>query len=323
MRRSTIGIGILGVLLFVLALWAMHWFYRVPPEESGAEGLRLKAEGIVESDLVSAGTMENGIPSIDAPEFESVGSADQYLKDDGEGLSVTVGKTRRFYPYQILVWHEIVNDTIGDAAVAVTYDPLCGTGMAFDRTVDGQARTFETSGFLWNNNLVMRDRETQTRWSQILGTDLEGGKTLRPLPATVMTWAAWREAYPRGEVLSRETGFSRDYTRDPYGNYARTLSVLFPLTHVDPRLPAKTRVLSLAVGTSRSAYPLDALVRMKTIRETVGDVPVELAYDEETESVSAFRLALDGESIEEIPLVLSYWFVVAAAFPDITLYELP
>lgn len=318
MRRSTIGIGFLFLLGAALVLWGMYWFYRMPPQPKSET-----STAISDDELVSAGTRENGIPSIDTPAFESVAAADQYLKDDGEGLSVTIGKEHRFYPYQILVWHEIVNDVFGDQAVAITYDPLCGTGMAFDRSVDGQVRQFETSGLLWNNNVVLRDRETGTRWSQILGTSLDGTKALAPLPATVMTWAAWRQAYPSGDVLSRETGSTRDYTRDPYGNYASSPSVLFPLTQVDARLTAKTRVFALRAGSTHAAYPLDAVRQMGEIRETVGGVPLEVAFDEETESVRAYRLNLKGERGEEIALVAAYWFAVSAAFPDIQLYQLP
>ncbi|NBS41154.1 DUF3179 domain-containing protein [bacterium] len=318
MRRSTIGIGLLFLLGAALVLWGMYWFYRMPPQPKGV------ASGtIAESDLVSSGTLENGIPSIDTPAFETVAAADQYLKNDGEGVSVTVGRTHRFYPYQILVWHEIVNDTFGDEAVAVTYDPLTGTAIAFRRTVDGHAHSFETSGLLWNDNLVMKDRETGSLWSQLLGTTLDGAKTLDRIPATVMTWATWRQTYPSGEVLSRETGSTRDYTRDPYGNYATSPAVLFPLTHVDARLTAKTRVFGLIVGSTVATYPFDVIAQMKEIRETVGGVPLEVAYDEDTESVSAYRLNIAGERDEEIAVFPSYWFAISAAFPNLQLYQLP
>lgn len=318
MRRSTIGIGFLFLLGAAAVLWGLYWFYRVPPQaEERAVGR------VEEADLVSSGLLQNGVPSIDTPVFESVASADQYLKDDGEGMSVIIGKTRRFYPYQILVWHEIVNDAFDATPIAVTYDPLTGSAVAFRRTVGGQVRTFETSGKLWNDNLVMEDRETGTRWSQLLASTLDGSTALERVPATVMTWSAWKRAYPSGSVLSRETGSTRDYTRDPYGNYGSSPAVLFPLTHVDPRLTAKTRVFALVVGSTVAAYPTDAITRMKEIRETVGGVPLAVAYDEDTESVRAYRLNISGEPGEEIAIFPSYWFALSAAFPSLQLYQLP
>ncbi len=292
MRRSTIGIAILLGLAASVILYGFHWFYRVPPVEPSNAN-----RGFDASDLVSGGTPDGGIPSIDTPVFESVAEADQYLKDDGMGLDVEVDGDHRFYPFQIIVWHEIVNDTFGDKNLAVTFSPLTMTGMAFERP--DVTTVFHVAGSLWNDNLVLVDEATHSLWSQILGRAVVGersGTILVPYPTTVATWTDWKVENPRGEVLSRDTGASRDYTRDPYGNYAASPSILFPLTTVDARLPAKTMVYVMTDGDTRTAYPADAVAKVKDVR----------------------ALIASSDNVVE-----GFWFVFAAAYPGITLYQLP
>lgn len=321
MKRSTavftwIGVGLLAAAFF----YSLYWFYRIPwDSKPDAAGFRVEDE-------VSAGTGENGIPSVDAPKFDSVATSDQYLNDDGLGLDVSVGGKHRFYPYQILVWHEIANDDFDGTKITVTYDPLTRTGMAFDRTVDGTVLTFESTGNLWNDNLLMKDRETGTTWSQVLAAGVDGPKTgaaLTQLVAHVMVWKNWKQAYPAGQVLSHDTGVTRDYTRDPYGHYAATSEIWFPLTRLDARLPGKTLVSEVSVGDKRSVYALADVLAAKEIRDSVGGTPVVVRSDASLGTVSAFRLNLDGGDGEELPVTEGFWFVWSAAFPEITLYALP
>jgi len=294
MRRSTIGIAILLGLVASVILYGFHWFYRIPPSEDPAT---LGLPTFQEKYLVSGGTPDGGIPSIDTPVFESVAEADQYLKDDGMGLDVEVGGKRRFYPFQIIVWHEIVNDTFGGKNLAVTFSPLTMTGMVFERP--DTTTVFHVAGSLWNDNLVLVDEATHSLWSQVLGRAVVGERTgtiLAPYPTTIASWTDWKVENPRGEVLSRDTGASRDYTRDPYGNYAASPAILFPLTSIDARLPAKTMVYVVTDGDTRTAYPADAVAKVK-------DVQALIASSDD--------------------VVQGFWFVFAAAYPGITLYQLP
>ncbi|MEI6510481.1 MAG: DUF3179 domain-containing (seleno)protein [Candidatus Uhrbacteria bacterium] len=292
MRRSTIGIAILLGLVASVILYGFHWFYRVPPEDTTDAN-----RGFDASDLVSGGTPDGGIPSIDTPIFESVAEADQYLKDDGMGLDVELDGRHRFYPFQIVVWHEIVNDTFGDKNLAVTFSPLTMTGMVFERP--DVTTVFHVAGSLWSDNLILVDAATKSLWSQILGRAVVGersGTVLVPYQTTVVSWTDWKVENPRGEVLSRDTAASRDYTRDPYGNYAASPSILFPLTTVDARLPAKTMVYVVTDGDARTAYPADAVAKVKDVQ----------------------ALIASSDSV-----VQGFWFVFAAAYPGITLYQLP
>jgi len=134
-------------------------------------------------------------------------------------LSLTLGTETRAYPVQVLIWHEIVNDTVAGTPVAVTYCPLCNSALAFDRRVAGRVVSFGTSGRLYQSDLVMYDRQTESLWPQLELRAVAGmltGTTLRPYPVSTVAWADWRRANPDGWVLSRETGHARDYGRNPY-----------------------------------------------------------------------------------------------------------
>lgn len=317
MKRTTV-LGTWVLILFAAAgLWyGVYWFYRVPPNPVPVDGYA----------FVSTGAGDGSIPAIDAPAFESVGEADQYLNDDGFGLDVERNGTHRYYPYQILVWHEAVNDTIDNVPVLVSYAPFTDTGTAFERRVGEETLEFAVTGLVWNNNSVLVDVGTGSKWVQALGRAVEGtmsGTQLRPVLARPMRWSDWKRSYPAGRVLSRETSSARDYTRNPYGNYAATPSVPFPLSVLDARLPAKELAYALSVDGAERAYPEAALVRAESVRETVGGVPVEISFDPELGTARAYRLEINGERGEELAITRGFWFLWAAAFPGISLYELP
>ncbi len=173
---------------------------------------------LLREELVDGGVPQDGIPSIDEPAFESVDdSGDRF--DDGDPVFGVVheGKARA-YPQSILVRHEIVNDTIAETPIAVTYCPLTGTAMGFER---GDVE-FGVSGQLLNSNLVMYDRRAESLWPQMLATAIDGPDTrssLRELPVFWSRWEQWRSAFPDSQVLTEETGHIRDYDDDPYGSY--------------------------------------------------------------------------------------------------------
>lgn len=148
---------------------------------------------------------------------------------------------------------------VGGVPVAITYCPLCYSTAAFVREVNGTTVQFGTSGKLYNNNLVMYDRLTKSLWSQIWGVAIAGnltGHKLQKVPIDVVTWGEWKKLYPQTMVLSRQTGFNRDYSVDPYYGYFTSSQIWFPLSHLDKRLPPKTVVLGLAFGSASKAYVL-------------------------------------------------------------------
>jgi len=167
--------------------------------------------------VVSGGPPPDGIPPIDEPRFQPAAEVD-WLTDDEPVLAPAIGETPRAYPVRILIWHEIVNDTIDVRPVAVTYCPLCNSALAFDRQLGDRLLTFGTSGLLYHSDLVMYDRQTESLFSQIEGRAIAGvlaGEELDRVPVQTVTWAQWRQAHPEGMVLSQDTGARRDYGINP------------------------------------------------------------------------------------------------------------
>jgi hypothetical protein len=200
------------------------------------------------------------------------------LGDREPVVAVTIRGESRAYPVQILVWHEIVNDTIAGVPVAVSYCPLCNTALVYDRRVTGKVLDFGTSGELYNSDLVMYDRQTQSLWVQFLGEAVAGvltGTRLADYPAQTVSWGDWQRAHPTSWVLSTDTGFVRPYGVNPYPGYddIRGRPFLFDKP-TDGRLPAMSRVVGLRQGDQAIAVTFAALARSPVIAVTLVGRPV-------------------------------------------------
>jgi Protein of unknown function (DUF3179) len=230
--------------------------------------------------IVSGGPPPDGIPSIDNPKFISIQEAEEFLKGSDLIVGLKINGDTRAYPLQILVWHEIVNDIVGNTPVAVTYCPLCFTNQVFNRTMnDGQILEFGTSGKLYNSNLVMYDRTTKSLWSQAMSQSVVGklaGVKLERIPFDVSYWKEWKQLYPDSKVLSRDTGFSRPYGVDPYGDYYTSKEVLFPIAKHDDRLGLKEIVIGFENEGQYKAYRLQDAEKMKVINDQVNTKPIAL-----------------------------------------------
>jgi hypothetical protein len=192
------------------------------------------------NDLLSGGPSKDGIPALANPKFVDVDKSD--IDDEVLGVLVSSENQTRFYPYNILVWHEIVNDSIGDYNFAVTFCPLCGSAIVFDRNVDGELLEFGVSGFLYESNLVMYDKQTESLWSQAGLESLVGdylGTELKVLDMKLIPMSEVREKYPQADILSIDTGYDRDYDFYPYSGYEDTEDVYFPVSISDKRFPPK------------------------------------------------------------------------------------
>lgn len=201
------------------------------------------------------------IPAIDEPRFDD----GAWLAEDDAVIGVAAGGVARAYAIRILDWHEIVNDEIDGRAIAVTYCPLCATGIVFDRNVDGQLLSFGVSGRLYRNDLVMQDRGTDTLWSQILGEAIWGqlhGSVLDIVPATTTTWGKWKAAHPSTQALARPDTFPESrYEVYPYGDYATSEHTLQKRDHTSGELHPKERVVGAWNGSDAVAIPFDLLAR--------------------------------------------------------------
>jgi Protein of unknown function (DUF3179) len=235
---------------------------------------------LVDTDrLLSGGPPPDGIPAIDRPRFLHATDVD-FLDPVEPVLVLELGGEERAYPVQILIWHEIVNDTVGGIPVAVTYCPLCNSALAFDRRAAGRVLDFGTSGMLYNSDLVMYDRQTRSLWPQIEGRAVAGaltGTTLTPYVVSTVSWGQWQAAHLGDWVLSRDTGHTRDYGRNPYTGYDQPDGSPFAFDgEADPRLPAMTRVVGLGAGEDAVAVTVDRLAAARVMEVTVNDRPVVL-----------------------------------------------
>jgi Protein of unknown function (DUF3179) len=229
--------------------------------------------------IVSGGPPPDGIPSIDNPKFLSVVDASKFLKDSDLVIGLTIKGQTKAYPLLILVWHEIVNDKVGSVPVAVTYCPLCFTAQVFNRTISGNVVEFGTSGKLYNNNLVMYDRLSGSLWSQALGEGIVGthaGENLKRIPFDLAYWKDWKQLYPNSVILSTDTGFTRPYGVDPYGDYYTSDQLFFPISNLDKRLGLKEMVVGLDNERQYKAYVLNQIESSKIINDKVGNKSIVL-----------------------------------------------
>ncbi len=264
--------------------------------------------------LIGGGPAPDGIPSIDAPRYVSVEEAEAWIDDDEEVLALEVNGVVRAYPHQVLVWHEIVNDTIAGKPVAVTYCPLCGSGIAYERRLDGEPVEFGTSGKLYNSNLVMYDRTTGSYWTQIDGVSIVGelaGRELMPVSIDTVVWGEWKRFHPEAEVLSRETGFSRAYGSDPYAGYDESERLWFPVEARDDRIHPKAVVFGVEVDGVHLAFREDALLERLVLEHEVEGVPI-VASRAHDGTVTVIREDTGNEVIKQ----RVFWFSWYAFHPD-------
>lgn len=248
-------------------------------------------------EILSGGPPRDGIPSIDHPHFVSPKEASAWLQDNEPVIALEVNGVARAYPIQVVIWHEIVNDVIGGAPVAVTFCPLCNSAIVFDRQLDGQVFEFGVSGLLRNSDLIMYDRSTESLWQQFTGEGVVGkmaGAELTWLPASLISYADFRLNHPNGQVLSRETGFERPYGSNPYVGYDNIEETPFLFDGIpDDRLPPMARVVTVSMGDQHVAYPYAVLVRKNVIADQVVGQDVVVFYEPGTAS------ALDARSIAD------------------------
>ncbi len=253
-------------------------------------------------DILSGGPPKDGIPAIDHPLFISVEEADEYLQDLEPVIFLQIGEDARAYPLQVLTWHEIVNDVVDGRPIAITFCPLCNTAIAFDGTFDGQDLDFGTTGRLHFSNLIMYDRQTETWWQQATGEGIAGeyaGEQLTFLPASIIGWGEFKENFPAGKVLSRETGFSRDYGRNPYAGYdnINNSPFLFRGPETPGALPAMARVLTLDLEGEAVAYPYELLQDHSAINDTISGREVVVFWQPGTASALDSSNIADGDDV--------------------------
>lgn len=212
------------------------------------------------NEVFGGGPGKDGIPALETPEMISAAAA-TYLRDDDLVIGFRSGNDVRAYSHKVLDWHEIINDDVNGTALAVTYCPLTGTAIGWDRNISGGTTTFGVSGLLYNTNLIPYDRLTDSNWSQIRLDCVNGnliGEKIKTIALVETTWRTWKEMYPNTTVVSTNTGFSRDYQRYPYFSGARDYRIdpflIFPIDSDDSRLERKARVHGVIENGEAKVY---------------------------------------------------------------------
>lgn len=253
------------------------------------------------NEIMSGGPPKDGIPAVDNPKFVPHSDTIGWLDDREPVIVVQIGKQARAYPLQILMYHEIVNDNLGGAPISVTFCPLCNASIVFDRRVGGEVLDFGTTGRLRKSDLVMYDRQTETWWQQFTGRGIIGdyaGTVLQTVPARIVAYEDFRDAFPASDVLSRDTGFRRPYGNNPYRGYDRIGQQPFLFQDpVDPRLPAMERVINVSVEGVHRLYPFSVFKAEPVINDTINFVPMVVFSRDGTLSVLDDSTIADSRSI--------------------------
>lgn len=233
------------------------------------------------NELKSGGPPKDGIPAILNPQFVTASEAMEWLNPREPVIAVEINGKAKAYPLQILIWHEIVNDILNDVPVLVTFCPLCYSAIVFERTVGEEIFTFGVSGLLRNSDLVMYDQKTESFWQQFSGEAIVGemtGTMLEIIPSQIISFSQFRENYPNGSVLSRETGFTRQYGINPYFGYDDINQTPFLYDgQPDQRLPPNEKVIGVKLGNGK-AYPYPVTYRKKVINDEIGDKKIVIFH---------------------------------------------
>ncbi len=296
----------------------------VPAEQ---EGIQITEDGVkylVHPDkILSGGPPKDGIPAIDNPRFVSVQEADEWIEDNELVLALMYKGVKRVYPLQILVWHEIVNDNVAGDPVLITYCPLCGSGIAYERMIEINGQRIETefgtSGKLYNSNLVMYDGRTETYWTQIDGKAIVGeltGQELSEISIDTLSWRDWKVEHPDSEVLSQETGSLLAYGQDPYGSYYEDSNLFFPVENQDNRIHPKTVIFGIEINGTYKAYREEDLIKAGVIDDVLDGTRIKVERDE-TGIVKIINLDTGEEIVKE----RDFWFAWYAFHPSTSLYE--
>lgn len=286
-------------------------------------GFNLVGALVPVTEILSGGPPKDGIPAIDKPVFVKASVA-KNMRDDERVLAITRNGISKAYPISIMNYHEIVNDRFGDEAIAVTYCPLCGSGVAFKTELAGYQLQFGVSGLLYNSDVLLYDRRTNSLWSQLLSKAITGplkGNELTRIPIEHTTWADWRTQNPDTLVLSQDTGYRRDYKDNPYAGYDEHEGVYFPVSFRAQGYHPKEQVLGIQINNQAKAYPFVELAKaakqnVAEIKDEVAGQVITVRFDKTHRAVKAFDA--EGKQIAGTTL---YWFAWFTFNPKTTVFK--
>lgn len=284
-------------------------------------GFELSNPTIPIEDIKAGGPPKDGIPSIDNPIFKRAVDY-SFFDDDIYVLGITHHGVAKAYPIPILNWHEIVNDFIDTLPIAVTYCPLCGSGLVFVAQVEGEPNTFGVSGLLYQSDLLLYDRRTQSLWSQIMGEAVAGplsGKKLETMLVRQTTLGDWKRDHPETLVLTTRTGYVRNYQQSPYQGYEGSEVLYFTPSKTSNLFPPKERVIGVRVGDHVKAYPFSELAAHPELilRDTFKGKVLHIHYDVLNDTAK-----VTDEEGQLYPGKTMFWFAWYAFHPKTAVYKL-
>ncbi|MEH6814508.1 MAG: DUF3179 domain-containing protein [Motiliproteus sp.] len=271
--------------------------------------------------IMQGGPPKDGIPAIDHPRFVTADQA-RFLKPEDRVIGVSVNGIHKAYPIPILNWHEVVNDRFNDLAVVVTFCPLCGTGVVYETGRGDQALEFGVSGLLYNSDVLLYDRGTESLWSQLKNQAVAGplkGQRMKMLASQLIPWSSWIEQFPDTVVLSVNTGYRRDYSRNPYSGYENSRGLYFPVEFLSYKYHPKERVIGLEYRGVIKAYPIAELAKSGSegrILDTVAGEQLTIDFNASDRNARIFT-----SLGEELAVVNAFWFAWYAFYPDSDVYS--
>ncbi len=262
------------------------------------------------SELVNGGPGKDGIPALFNPSFQIIENT--FISENVDGVLVSVRGVKKFYPYNILVWHEIVNDRIADLDIAVTFCPLCGSAVVYNRNFKGRILDFKVSGLLYDSNMVMYDTETESFWLQSTGSSLAGKynrKRLERVHFTQMTVAEVKSKYPDAYIMETSTGYTRDYTFYPYIGYDNSDFLYFPVDDYDEKYHPKELFYIIPVNDQSVALRISSIKKSGHAAFRQGGINLTASY------IGGELVVLDDEN-RKIPGYYEMWFSWAIRHVD-------
>lgn len=315
--HTQMKIYITAILLLSLSMISAVLFAQNNPRNIEVDWKTDKANHLVPLDEFTALMQPDGIPPIDDPKFWQAEKGYAVYFEHEPVIAVEINGEAKAYPLSVLMYHEIVNDVVGDIAFSATYCPLCNSAIVFSRSLEYNGQEylldFGVSGMLRNSDLVMWDRQTESWWQQFTGEALVGslsGAQLTIVPSKLISLREFFENYPEGYVLSTETGQIMEYGSNPYADYD-ALENNQPRLYkgeVDQRLPAMERVVDVHVKGKYKIYPLTEISKLEVINDTFNGDKVVIFYTSKTVSV------LDKSNIsqsKEVGSVTVFWPVIS------------
>lgn len=290
-------------------------FYENAIQAQQMNGFDLSNTAIPATQILSGGPPRDGIPAIDNPVFKPIKSYKAF-GPDAEVLGVYYNGMAKAFPINILDWHEVVNDEFMGQPVVVTYCPLCGSGISFKAKIDGMSTEFGVSGLLYNSDVLLYDRATESLWSQIMAQAISGpqkGHELEMILTQRMTLGSWKRLYPNSLVLTPDTGYDRNYHQGPYGSYNIEDRTLFPLAHENNSFDKKEWVIGIEVNGLFKAYPIKQLVARKSnqFQDELAGTSLKISWDKNGENIM-----IKTKQGEEVIALQMFWFAWVAFHPE-------